>query len=625
MSENELGDPGESVEPPLWCDLSVADLDSVDVAALAAGLDHADTYTLGIEIDRAQTYPSGSPARRVQRLIYALCEMNVRPNSKHAPFGPMFQFPDGRRTPIPCDFMEIAEVIAVIASRSEHPVVRARLADVCWLLVRRRADMGRLAVSSYLEVLQQIQKGILRFSHYPEWKVAHPDAFDYLTRCLQIARALGVEKAEFLRAKQVFEQYRQTAFESGSIGEFVRWSRLDLNNSLSNAGSVAEQLEELASAETADFHTQTDICTLAIRAFSLVGDQAGAHRCQRLLSDRLAQEAIEKPQSAALAAANLSDAISALHGIPDIRARRDELKHLLIDVQGGILDEMAEFSYSQDISHEIRQVREACNARETLLDKLYFLIGQAHSVTPEQLEDDARDALAKSPLMAMMGASFYDPLGRLVGRTKPWSGESEEPSQALAVEIAKHEHFRRKFAAPRMHAVRLETTQYHYLSERIFRLILQYSPVVERSYVQTFARGFARFFEGDFIAALYIFTPLLEPTLLHMLRMCNFDTTKFDDATQTEEDRSLSQLFSMNKEDLIHMFDAAFVTDLENLFLNKWGPKIRHSVAHGLLTDDEANGPDATYAVVLIMKLCLLPTWGHREELRSQMRALGCG
>jgi hypothetical protein len=38
-----------------------------------------------------------------------------------------------------------------MATHAKHPVPRARLADVCWLLDRKRAQLGASAISAYVE------------------------------------------------------------------------------------------------------------------------------------------------------------------------------------------------------------------------------------------------------------------------------------------------------------------------------------------------------------------------------------------------------------------------------------------------------------------------------------------
>jgi hypothetical protein len=46
-----------------------------------------------------------------------------------------------------------------------------------------------------------------------------------------------------------------------------------------------------------------------------------------------------------MASSLLSEAITELHGVPGQKERRRALRHKLVDVQSGILDEMSPFFY----------------------------------------------------------------------------------------------------------------------------------------------------------------------------------------------------------------------------------------------------------------------------------------
>jgi hypothetical protein len=163
-------------------------------------------------------------------------------------------------------------------------------------------------------------------------------------------------------------------------------------------------------------------------------------------------------------------------------------------------------------------------------------------------------------------------------------------------------------------ARRIITTQ-HYLSDDVFAELLYYSAFVPQDLLQTFARGFTRFFQGDLTSALYILTPLLENSLRHILKGHGHDVTIFDDATQTQEDRTISSLFEQMRTELDAILTRPVMDDIERVFLAKPGPHIRHAVAHGLLFDGSPYGADAIYGCWLIFRLCLFPLFPYREAL----------
>jgi len=63
----------------------------------------------------------------------------------------MLAMADGRRSAIPVDFRDgHIDLLADMAMRAANPVLRARLADVAWLLDRRRGKLGGIAITAML-------------------------------------------------------------------------------------------------------------------------------------------------------------------------------------------------------------------------------------------------------------------------------------------------------------------------------------------------------------------------------------------------------------------------------------------------------------------------------------------
>jgi hypothetical protein len=150
-----------------------------------------------------------------------------------------------------------------------------------------------------------------------------------------------------------------------------------------------------------------------------------------------------------------------------------------------------------------------------------------------------------------------------------------------------------------------------------FTALLQHSPFVPPELIATFSRAFLRFFQGDFASAVYILTPLVENSLRYVLKQHGHDVTTFDDATQTQKSLTISQLFEQRREELDAAFTKPITTDIENVFLNQPGPHLRHDIAHGLAHDGTPYGPDAVYGCWLIFRLCLLPLFPYRDQLRE--------
>jgi hypothetical protein len=85
-----------------------------------------------------------TPSRRAFSMLAGVTGMLFKPQESNEPFGAMAAFADGRRSAVPSDFRgPLVEVLAEMAARAKHPVLRARLADTCWLLDRKQARSRR--------------------------------------------------------------------------------------------------------------------------------------------------------------------------------------------------------------------------------------------------------------------------------------------------------------------------------------------------------------------------------------------------------------------------------------------------------------------------------------------------
>jgi hypothetical protein len=95
------------------------------------------------------------PAARVFSILAAVTGMHLKSQNQSEPFGPMVVSAEGRRTAAPRDFRgEPVAVLSEMAARAEHPVLRARLADVSWLLERKRAQL-MVASSHFATITSQ--------------------------------------------------------------------------------------------------------------------------------------------------------------------------------------------------------------------------------------------------------------------------------------------------------------------------------------------------------------------------------------------------------------------------------------------------------------------------------------
>jgi hypothetical protein len=434
---------------------------------------------------------------------------------------------------------------------------------------------------------------------------------------MQLGRILGWDKPQTVSARELATNLRLRATQSLMPIPAHWFNKLDLDYGVSDTSEVAKGIEELiaAIASSSDFDTLADLWRLAARAYHYAKLSDDDNRCRAEAAECLVKRA-ESTGSAMLGSHELSRAIAELHGIPGKKDRRRELLHRLIDLQSRIADEMTAFSHVMDLEEVILQVEEIFQNRN-LKEKLFTLAVIDRVPEPDELVKEAVDTIRKHPLSSIFGASHHDSEGKVIHRSAGGSFGDSGDDSAVNQQIAQSESLRRNFVVnSKFEVARRAITTEHYLSEEVFFPLLVHSPFVPNDLVFTFSRGFLRLFQGDFISALYTLTPLLENSLRYVLKSHGEDVTIFDDATQTQQDRTISSLFEQMRPQLDQIFSTTTTADIERVFLTKPGPHIRHALSHGLLRDGDPQGPDAIYACWIIFRLCLIPLYRYRDNIQ---------
>jgi hypothetical protein len=605
-----------NASPPAWLRATLADLAGLDCEVPIAASNSADSDVLG-DLFRRASGDDDMPSPRVFRMLSAACGMLLRPNEKNDPFGAMMIFADGRRSPVPSDFRGAPiEVLSSVAEKAKHPALRARLGDLCWFLDRKKGKMASSAIAAYVDIVKGVDTGALAFRYDEGGGALKHDARDLLRRALHLARAVGWDNSEALTARALTAELRARAITEGRLIPALWFNELDLQFSVSDPASVGKELEALSGklAPDTDPHSIVELWRTAARAYHHAKMQDDQHRCQSNAAEQYVLMADAQPM-AMMASAMLADAIAELHGVPGKKERRKELRHRLIDAQAGISEEMSSFSHPLNLEDIARQVDQALG-RHSLRDKLFVFAALDQSPDPAQLAAEAAQSIREFPLSSLFGASHHDREGKVVHRSSGGGFGDGEDDDAVKTLIARNDGFRRQVTAfGQIEAARQNIMRDHFLSEDAFTHLHAYSAFVPNDLVRTFSRGFLRFFQGDFVSALYILTPLLENSLRHVLKTHGHDVTIFDDAMQTQQDRTISSLFDQMRRELDEIFGAAITGDIERVFLTKPGPYLRHAISHGLLHDGDPYGHDAIYGCWLIFRLCLIPLFPHRAEL----------
>ena len=425
ISESD-GSAGDFAPAPAipWLRATAADLGNLDFEAPIAGSVTASSHELSEQYRRAVqpeggAAPPDTPETRIFTTLAAVTGMYLKAHDREEPFGPAISSADGRRSAIPADFRGTpVDLLAEMAPRAANPVLRARLADVCWLLDRKRGKLGGLAVAAYVEIVEGAESGALKFASANDWGGLEHGALDDLRRALQIGRAIGWEKPEVIRAGDAVARLRERAVEVRAAVPAAWFAGLDLDFRVSDPVAVAGGIEEvLAAPADADVHRVASLWGLASRAYQLAKRDEDRYRCQSEAAEAFAAGAErvlagQGKGSAMLASHMMSNAIAQLHGIPAKRERRTELRHRLVDIQARIPEEMSVFSHHWDLKEIEAQVTKAMGDG-ALFDQLFLFAAIAMSPDPANLATEAEELIRQHPLSSLVAAVHA---GRSVGR-----------------------------------------------------------------------------------------------------------------------------------------------------------------------------------------------------------------
>lgn len=630
MAQDDAAEPGQdsgagasptpaavTPSPVPWLEASLADLEACDLDAPIAGA-AADWHSLSDRYNAAARQEGQDPAAaRAYRLLGGLLSMMLRPRDPAAPFEPMLVWADGRRSAALSDFRPAVEIIAHIPRLTRHPALTSRAADVAWTLERRRHDMGLAALEAYLQLLDDVAAGKMKFDHQAQQETGRLGV-GVLRRCVTIARSrsFGDKAPDLAPIAARIEALRQDALSAKKAMAHLTIARLQLDFGLQEPAILAADIE--ASVEgldpVADGHLITDVLKAAASAYFRAKDEARAHAVKQRISDVFVTMADNLSGSSMLASGLLADAISALAGLKDAKEARKALRHRLIDAQAGIADEMGSFSHPIDLDDLRADIAKQVEG-QTFYDLLFYVALLAQPSDPVKAREQAEEAAKEFPLSSLFGASIHDREGKVRHVVEAGGLGQSSHERSLEPQIARHEGLKRNIDVALIDVARRGLNAITYIAPDVLLPLLAYSPFVPEGKEHTFAAGLSSFLRGEAISALYILTPLVEAGLRACLKANGFEVTTFDDASQTQEDKTISALYRDQRSDLEAVFGPNLTFTIEQVFLAPAGPTLRHGVAHGLLRDGDATSPDAFYACWLVLHLCLKPLYPHRDQL----------
>jgi hypothetical protein len=544
---------------------------------------------------------------RAFRLLASVCDIMLTPEQPGEPFKPACYVGPHARSAIAADFEgPQSAVFEALAPLTQNPGLRARLADVAWYNRRAAKASAQVAIEAYRLAVAGLADGT-----YSAWlerdQAVSFEQVTLLHRALQIHRATSKDKTvpadlaatvigryEAARDARVYAVFNQLAGLVRAYG-LVRPSQLAVDSEA--VGDVVSPQGYHLPRKSAYEH--------AADAWREAGDKDAERRC-RLKSVDLTLSEVPEGAMAFLRAHALRTAIAELRAIPDTRDRRVALEAELRAAQSDAMHLFTPIQHSTDITDLVTgtlEIIEGLTLPDALL-KFGFMSGLV------DYAEEKASALASArqfPLSNLFGEVRLDRDGKVVAEAAPIPLNGEPDENWYMTKLNASMSSRRDLVATAIiEPARRSVVERLGLQDRHFVAVCLKSPFIPREQAEIFARGFAAFFQGDYLSAVHLLLPQMEGAVRHVLTQAGHPTTIIQ-SDMTQEDRSMSAIFETMRPALLQVFGEPYVLEIDTLFLDRRGPALRHVIGHGKLTSGQCYGGDAIYACWLIWRLACEP------------------
>lgn len=606
---------------------TVKDFEQTRVGSLLEFIDTLDFYSLDQQFSalskKARAEGDGA-AYRAYRVLMVVCSYHFSVDRDDA-FGPRFVV-DGMRTPIPRDIAGAqSQVLATIAGSIDHPLVRARVADVAWHNHRNLHQSAGVAIESYCQAIEYYIEDKMSFDYEPPSGLSSK-VVDLIERVFHIASSIGKRRNPPSCAVGAWNQLYAQSQTLSCFPSLSRLARLGQAFKLIEWTQVAEDAEKAAQNAVLSGYAMAvkGVWELAAQAHHQSKNHEGFKRC-KLQSIQQTLKMREGVTSYLAKASWTRDAIRELRTIPGMKNELEELKLELLEQQAQAAHEFTTVSTPMDLTAERQGTIEIFKG--LTLPDFFYEFARICSI-PEKMALHANVISGRSDSLLsdlFNGRVYTDILGRVVNKA-PYLNLNTTPTP----EWYDHEslpyldiHYQMEVESRIKPAVRTLLTKFA-IDDRHLMAVVSASPFVASGFEQIYALGLARFFQGDMMSACHLLFPQLENSLRHVLSDAGIDTSKIDEE-MLQEDRTISGLLKNRREQMESIFGVDLIYTIDLLFNLKGGPSLRHELAHGKLAPGSCYMHSSIYACWLMYYLVclpLLPYWKTHVAPELELAAL---
>ena len=593
--------------------ISPEDLINSGWREVVAASDKQDYFSLHKALHDASVIAWQSEQRNRARSLWLfaqICSMRLVPTSPNEPFQPFAVFPEWRSTVVDDLADEDFDVLAESYPEISHAKIMARAADVCWLR-KRHADHLRAAVDAYsLIVIDDDCRG---------------ECLACLKRSIVLAMTLkDQERLDRIEAG-VFDRLERTSNDQYPFACDLAEVMVEHRMCRSHAVPIAERLTALGDLHKAAAPIAARRCFLLAARWYRRAEESerqatvivqAAQTYEIEADSRLAVEG-----AAAFWGAHFYEqAIQMYRQVP--RAQRAQL---LIDEK--IADLRSKLTQAGqrsmnfmsavttgpiDITKWVNQSRTAVQGK-ALPEALDAFCNLCSTANVESLRVTALEAIKRFPFQHLFGTSTVSADGRTVGK-RPALSASMNPSEIndgvlLTKMVEDHCLSIQINVQGALHPAHEQMLAEHRITEPEFLSLTRNCPILPTDQTALWAKALWSGYDLDFSTSTLLLPPLIENLVRSHVKSVGGTTTTLD-REGIEQEIGLSSLIEVPQAAEVLGDELAF--EIRALFCSAFGPNLRNSVAHGLVTDQSVRSVYALYAWWLSLRIVWLSSRAAR-------------
>lgn len=565
------------------------------------------SFSLKVLAQQAQEYGNDYQYKVYDCLCRAM-SFELEPSSINTPYKPFYiNYANGLNTGFPEEFsQQEIQILENILDLVKLPLISARVADLLWLLIKKRnVQFAKKALDAYM--VQSVNKEY--------WNIEGSKCWERAARlCLQINDKERLSLLSGVLIDAFFESVSEDPSFAFSIAYLVSNVGIDDAHILDIVNELylaAKHQQGIESHELAKL-----IFQFLVTKYKQLKDDTKRVECLYLVAMCYESEADFFAQKNSFMAHNLyQKAIQSYIAIPNSSREHYAVNESVLGVRMKISqtakivveDMMVVSSPVFDIKEIAVQSANFVSGYEQIEGALLVFSAICPGIKREELLKITQESLSRCLLSGLGGRTLFADDGRVIAKTPPVNyrvgldapeNEKVLQSKLLANFVLQASSNVISVIIPALHRILLE----HVVHKELLISACLQSSFVPEGRERLFGHALWLGFDFDFGAAVHMLCPQVENMIRMKLKSAGVPTTNIS-LEDVENENGLSSL--MDQSLVVDILGQDLAFEIKAVFTEHEGFNLRNLTAHGLLDDGQANGVGSVYAWWLILKLVL--------------------